>query len=124
MATLHVHLDPHIVSFIFSVSLIVAQFTIFSSFRVLKFQSRFEALNDIFLGKMGATWVHGPMLLFPSCSSRIDISNEILCASNRDRMPKLRPWEVDVPIYPNRAHNLAFHLLRLGFWMFRVLHCF
>jgi len=40
------------------------------------------------------------------------------------RKQKLRPREVDVPIYPNRAHNLAFHLLGLGFWMFRVFHCF
>ena len=39
---------PTIVSFIFLVFLIVAQFTIFGSFRVLNFQSRFEALNDIF----------------------------------------------------------------------------
>jgi hypothetical protein len=39
-------------------------------------------------------------------------------------MPKLRPREIDVPIYPNGAHILAFHLLGLGFWMFRVFHCF
>jgi hypothetical protein len=39
-------------------------------------------------------------------------------------MPKLRPQEIDVPIYPNGAHILAFHLLGLGFWMFRVFHCF
>jgi hypothetical protein len=39
-------------------------------------------------------------------------------------MPKLRPQEIDVPIYPDGAHILAFHLLGLGFWMFRVLHCF
>ena len=25
-------------------------------------------------------------------------------APNRDSMPKLRPWEVETPIYPNRAH--------------------
>ena len=43
-------------------------------FRVLNFRSRFEALN------------------------------EVLCASKKDRMPNLRPWEVDVPIYPNGAH--------------------
>jgi hypothetical protein len=35
------------------------------------------------------------------------------------------PEEVDVPIYPNGAHKLlALHLLGLGFWMFRVFHCF
>ena len=32
-------------------------------FRVLNFRSCFEALNDVFLGKRRATWVHGPMLL-------------------------------------------------------------
>jgi hypothetical protein len=39
-------------------------------------------------------------------------------------MPKLRPREMDVPIYPNGAHIQVFHLLGLGFWMFRVFHCF
>ena len=39
---------PTIVSFSFPVSLIVVQFTIFGSFRVLNFRSRFEALNDVF----------------------------------------------------------------------------
>ena len=36
-------------------------------------------------------------------SARIDLSNELLYASNRDRMPKLRPREIDVPIYPKRG---------------------
>ena len=40
--------NPTIVSFSFPVSLIIAQFTIFGSFRVLNFRSRFEALNDVF----------------------------------------------------------------------------
>ena len=44
---------PTIVSFSFSVSLIVAQFTIFGSFWVLNFRSRFEALNDVFLASNG-----------------------------------------------------------------------
>ena len=52
-----------------------------------------------------------------SGSTRIDLSNELSYASNGDRMPKLRPREIDVPIYPNEAHNLAFHLLGLGFGM-------
>jgi hypothetical protein len=39
-------------------------------------------------------------------------------------MPKLRPREIDVPIYPNGAHILAFHLLGLGFCMFMVFHYF
>ena len=47
------HLDPTIVSFSFLVSLIVAQFTIFGSFRFLNFWSRFEALNDVFLASNG-----------------------------------------------------------------------
>ena len=38
---------------VFAVSLIVAQFTIFGSFRVLNFWSRFEALNDVFLESNG-----------------------------------------------------------------------
>ena len=50
-------------------------------------------------------------------SAQLDLSNELLYASNGDRMPKLRPREVDVPIYPNGAHNLKFHLLGLGFGM-------
>jgi len=61
---------------------------------------------------------------FQSGSSQIDISNELSDASNGDRMPKLRPREIDVPIYPNGAHNLAFHLLGLGFRKLRVFHCF
>jgi hypothetical protein len=55
-----------------------------------------------------------------SCSPRIDLSNDVSYASNEDSMPKLRPREIDVPIYPDGAHILAFHLLGLGFWMFRV----
>ena len=27
--------------------------------------------------------------------------------SNGDRMPNLRPWEVETPIYPNRAHSFG-----------------
>ena len=34
-------------------------------FRVLYFRSCFEALNDVFLGKPRAAWVHGPMFLAP-----------------------------------------------------------
>ena len=44
---------PTIVSFSFPVSLIVAEFTIFGSFRVLNFQSRFEALNNVLLASNG-----------------------------------------------------------------------
>ena len=40
-----------------------------------------------------------------SCTPRIDLFNEVWCVSNIDRMPKLRPWEVETPIYLNGAHN-------------------
>ena len=50
-----------------------------------------------------------------SCSPRINLSNDVSYASNGDSMPKLRPREIDVPIYPDGAHILAFHLLELGF---------
>ena len=42
-----------------------------------------------------------------SCSPRIELSNDVSCASNRDSMPKLRPWEVETPIYPNGAHSFG-----------------
>ena len=43
---------PPLFYFSFPVSLIVAQFTIFGSFRVLNFRSRFEALNEVFRHQM------------------------------------------------------------------------
>ena len=92
-------------------------------FRVVNFQSHFKDLNDVFLeiwGNMGP-WID---VASQSGSTRIDLSNELLYASNENRMPKLRPWEVGVPIYPNGAHNLAFHLLGLDFGMLRVFHFF
>ena len=76
-------------------------------FRVLNFRSRFEALNDVFW-ENGEQ--HGSMDLcfsFQICSPRIGISDEVWYASNGDRMPKLRPWEVETPIYPNGAHNFG-----------------
>ena len=42
-----------------------------------------------------------------SCSPQIDFSNDVSRASNRDSMPKLRPWEVETPIYPNGAHSFG-----------------
>ena len=42
-----------------------------------------------------------------SFSPWIDIYNEVLYVSNEDHMPKLRPREVDVLIYPNRAHSFG-----------------
>ena len=41
------------------------------------------------------------------CTPQIDISNEVWCASNGDCMPKLRPREVETPIYPNGAHSFG-----------------
>ena len=38
---------------------------------------------------------------------QIYLSNEVWCASNGDRMPKLCPGEVDIPIYPNWAHSFG-----------------
>jgi len=54
-----------IVSFNFSVSLIVAQFIIFSSFSSLELPALFWRPKQRSFGKMGETWVHRPMLLFP-----------------------------------------------------------
>ena len=39
-----------------------------------------------------------------SCIAQIDISNNVSCVSNGDSMPKLRPREVETPIYPNGVH--------------------
>jgi len=119
------HLDPHNCLFqSFQFPKLYHSLLFLAVFRVLNFQSCFEALNDVFWEIWGQ---HGSMdRCFPTqrCSARIDLSNELLNASNGDRMPKLRPREIDVPIYPNGAHNLAFHLLGLGFGMLRVFHCF
>ena len=38
---------------------------------------------------------------------QIYLSNDVLSASNRDRMPMLRPWEAETPIYPNGAHSFG-----------------
>ena len=86
-------------------------------FRVLNFRSRFEALNDIFwasrLQKISFCFkmdIHGK-----SCSPWIDISNDVSCASNGNSMPKLRPWEVETPIYPNGAHSFGASSPRVRF---------
>ena len=54
------------------------------------------------------------------CSPQIDLSNDVSYVSKGYSMPKLQPQEIDVPIYPDGAHIMVFHLLGLGFWMFRV----
>ena len=48
-----------------------------------------------------------PCCSFERCTSRIDLSNKLLSAPNRDQMPKLRPREVEPPIYPNGAHSFG-----------------
>ena len=75
-------------------------------FWVLSFRSHFEALNDIF-------WENGERL--KSFSLRINISNELLSASNRDRMPKLRSREVETPIYPNGTQSFGASSPRVRF---------
>jgi hypothetical protein len=40
-----------------------------------------------------------------SCIPRIDLSNEVSSAPNKDRMQKLRPREVDVSTTPIGAHK-------------------
>ena len=70
-------------------------------FRVLNFRSHFEALNDVF-------WENEEQhCSLEICSPRIDISNEVWYTSNKDHMPKLRPREVETPIYPNGAHSFG-----------------
>ena len=46
--------------------------------------------------------IHGEI-----CSPWTELSNDVSFASNGDSMPKLRPWEVETPIYPNRAHSFG-----------------
>ena len=58
-------------------------------------------------GKKGETWVVDRCCSLKSCNPRIDISNELLSASNIDRMPKLRPREIETPIYPNETHSFG-----------------
>jgi len=69
----------------------------------------------MFFGKTGTNMGHRPMLVIQKLCFSNRYFNEVLCASNGDRRPKLQPQEVDVPIYPNKAHCLALHLLGLGF---------
>ena len=70
----------------------------------------------MFFGKTGSSM--GPWIdvaHIKSCSPRIYLSNEVSRASNGDRMPKLHPKEVDVPIYPNRAHSFGISSSRVRF---------
>jgi hypothetical protein len=53
----------------------------------------------------------------------LHLSDELSNTPNGDRMQNLRPQKVDVSTTPiiGPTNLLAFHLPRLGFWMFRVL---
>ena len=113
---------PTIVSFSFSVSLIVAQFTIFGSFSGPELPEPFWGPKRRFwASNLWRIWFrNGIDIPCQQCSPQIDIFNDVSCASNGDSMPKLRPLEIDVPIYPDEAHIPVFHLLWLGFWMFGI----
>ena len=76
-------------------------------FRVLNFPSRFEALNDVFWENREQHGSIDQCFSFKICSPRIYLSNEVWYASNGDRIAKLRPWEVETPIYPNGAHSFG-----------------
>ena len=56
------------------------------------------------------------------CSPWIDLSNEVLSASNRACMPKLRPRKLVHQFTQTGPIVLALHFLGLGFWLFRVFH--
>jgi len=106
---------PTIISFSFSVSLIVAQYTIFYSFSGPELPEPFWGPKWRFLGTSELISVVDQCCIVESCIPWIYLSNEVLCASNRDCMPKLRPREVDVPIYPNGAHSFGVSSPGIGF---------
>jgi hypothetical protein len=79
----------------------------FTVFQVPKFQGHFKALNDGFLEFFGAMGCSKYSLnLGRIFTSRIDLSNEVLNAQNKDYMQKLRPREVDVSTTPIEPTNL------------------
>jgi hypothetical protein len=46
-----------------------------------------------------------PLTPYGSCTSQIDLSDEVSNTPNKDRMQKLRPREVDVSTTPIGAHK-------------------
>jgi hypothetical protein len=75
-------------------------------FRVPNFWGRFEALNDVFWGFGAQVTAKGTNLgPVENRSSRLDLSNGVSSAPNRDRMQKLRPREVDVSTTPIGARK-------------------
>ena len=79
----------------------------------MKFCSHFEALNDDFWENRELHGAPFNVSHIKSCSPWIDLSNEVLIMSNEDHMPKLRPREIDVPIYSNGAHSFGTSSLRV-----------
>ena len=69
----------------------------------------------MFFGKTESNMGPWTNVLFQICIPRIDISNEVWYASNGDRMPKLRPWEVETPIYLNEPHSFGASSPRVRF---------
>ena len=68
-----------------------------------------------FLGNLGPTWTCNQCWPLENCMIQMDLSNKVLCASNKDHMPKLRPREVDVLIYPKGAHSFRASSPRVKF---------
>ena len=69
-----------------------------------------------FVGHRASSEYHSGMDIHgESCSPRIELCNDVSCASNGDSMPKLRPWEVETPIYPNGAHSFGASSPRVRF---------
>jgi len=102
---------PTTVSFNFSVSLIIAQFTIFNSFLGPKLPKPFWGPKRCFLGNLPPTIFR----LFHRIPQR-DLSNGLSCASNGDNTTNSRPREVDVPTYPKQGPQFGISSSRVRFW--------
>lgn len=95
------------VSFSFSVSLIVAQFTIFGIFSGPKLLELFWCPKQRFFGEIGANMGLQSMFSTQKLYFSDRCLNEVFWVSNGNCMPKLWPREVDVPIYLNAAHSFG-----------------
>lgn len=105
---------PTTISFSFLVSLIVEKFIIFGSFLGPQLLEPFSGPKKHFSGKREKIhyWL---MFSIKICIPWIYLSKEVLCASNIDCIPKIRPREVDVPIYPNGANSVGTSFPRVRF---------
>ena len=100
--------------------IIISDWHFLAVFRVLNFWGRFEALNDIFL----ALFEQAIAFLFRHCTPWRDLSNGLLSEPNRDRMQKLCPREVGLPIYHfevNKIVGVSSFRVELGFSYFHSL---